>query len=81
MRDKIRSLCNAALLAGAVLLLIGLNFVFVKAGLPYQDPTPEMTLRWMAYFYAGATTLCWAIGLLAAGGLGRGLLHFIKRQE
>lgn len=80
MRNKIRSFCNAALLAGAVLLLIGLNFIIVKAGIPYQDPTPEMTVCWTAYFQAGIITLRWAIGLLAAGGLGRVLIHLIGKR-
>lgn len=73
MRDKLRLFCAAVLLAG-------LNFIFVKAGIPYQDPTPEMTLRWTAYFQAGIITLRWAIGLLAAGGLGRGLLHLAGKR-
>ena len=80
MRDKLRLFCAAVLLAGVVLLLVGLNFILVKAGIPYQDPTPEMTLRWTAYFQAGTITLRWAIGLLAAGGLGRVLTHLIGKR-
>lgn len=57
------------------LLLIGLYFLFCKAGPPYQDPTLEMSVRYLAYFYAGKLTLVWGGGLLAAGLAG----HFINR--
>lgn len=77
MRERLRLACTAVLLAGAVLLLIGLDFIFVKSGLPYQDPTPEMTLRWMAYHEAGVVTLRWAAGLLAAGGI----VYFLCRKR
>jgi len=34
------------LLFGGILLIAGLYYTCVKAGIPYQDPTPEMTAQY-----------------------------------
>lgn len=31
-------ICHAALLAGVIMLVIGLYHLVIKAGIPYQDP-------------------------------------------
>lgn len=71
MSNQLRSLSSGLLLAGAVLVLLGLWFLLVRAGLPYQDPTPEMNLRWLASYEAGRLDLCWGGGMLALGGVTR----------
>jgi flagellar biogenesis protein FliO len=38
---------------GIIILIIGLYYEWVKAGIPYQDPTPELTQRYLNYLYIG----------------------------
>lgn len=71
MSKKLSMVWSAVLLAGAILLGIGLWFLLCKAGLPYQDPTPEMTIRYEAYRMSGETVSLWGGGSLAAGAVGR----------
>lgn len=49
--------------SGGILVIAGLYFTVVKAGLPYQDPTPEMVAQYerdtgigMALLLAGLGT-------------------------
>ena len=77
MRNVLLTLCRAALAAGTVFAVIGLYLLVVKAGIPYQDPTPEMTARWMSAYQAGRRALTWGVGLLAAGGI----VHFLCRKR
>ena len=36
-----------------LVLIIGFYFSWGKAGIPYQDPTPEMTTKYMFYWNMG----------------------------
>ena len=44
--NSLKFSARAVILAGLIILLIGLYYWIVKAGIPYQDPTPEMQLRY-----------------------------------
>lgn len=50
MKEKTRHiLCqiiNSVILAGIIILLIGLYYWVVKAGIPYQEPTLEMQIEY-----------------------------------
>lgn len=55
------------MLLGAFLIAIGAYLCVIKAGLPYQDPTLEMQIKWSAYHTAGIYNLyCGAFVELAA---------------
>ena len=41
-----REISNAVLAAGVIILMIGLYYLVVKAGIPYQDPTVEMQIQY-----------------------------------
>jgi len=42
---------------GSIVLLVGIYSMFFKAGLPYQDPTPEMAKEWIFYYNLGEITV------------------------
>lgn len=47
MKGKARyGLLNSLILAGVILLLMGLYYWTIKAGIPYQDPTLEMQIQY-----------------------------------
>ena len=52
-----RRLGGSLLLAGVLMLALGLYYLVVKAGVPYQDPTPEMQLRYAVDQGVGAALL------------------------
>lgn len=61
--------CLALLAAGLGMLIVGLAYDVVFAGIPYQDPTPEMTASYThhARIARGIETvglLVWALGLI-----------------
>ena len=37
---------SSSIISGAVILLIGLYYLIIKAGIPYQDPTTEMQIQY-----------------------------------
>lgn len=65
MMTKVKCVFSAVLLAGVLLFLIGAYLCMVKAGIPYQDPTTEMTIQWTVYNIAGEYNLkCGAVTIL-----------------
>lgn len=50
MKGKIRNiLCqiiNAVIIAGLIILFIGLYYCVIKAGIPYQDPPLELQIQY-----------------------------------
>ncbi|MBQ2942288.1 MAG: hypothetical protein IJD97_08635 [Clostridia bacterium] len=54
MKSKI---INFIVIIGIIVFFIGVYSMFFKAGVPYIDPTPEMTRNWMFYYNVGKLTM------------------------
>jgi len=78
MKRVLTRLSPAMVLAGGILVLIGVYFLVCKAGLPYQDPTPEMTIRYSAYWMAGTITFEWGAALAVLGGAAKLICTHMK---
>ena len=50
MAEKIKNLfytlSNAAVLAGLIILAVGVYYVVIKAGIPYQDPPLDLQIQY-----------------------------------
>lgn len=55
--------------AGVLLLIAGLVYSVVFAGIPYQDPTPQMYATWKSYQRIGDSLMISGLVVLASGGL------------
>lgn len=55
--------------SGGILVIAGLYFTMVKAGLPYQDPTPEMVSQYERDMGIGM--------VLLLAGLGTGIFSLV----
>ena len=71
-----KKLAQALFLAGLIVLLIGLYYAIVKAGIPYQDPPLELQIQYAVNMGIGDTLtrdglLISVVGLIAWVLLGR----------
>lgn len=63
------SFVNAFIIAGIIVLMIGLYYSFIKAGIPYQDPPLELQIQYEIDYQIGEiltkigfiTTICSAV--------------------
>ncbi len=62
------------LAAGLFVLISGFVYDLMCAGIPYQDPTPEMSANYAWHFHIATT-----IGLIGLGVFAAGLLAVILR--
>lgn len=85
MKEKTRQiLCriiNSIILAGIIILLIGLYYMVVKAGIPYQDPTVEMQIKYAVNMGIGETLAANGFVLAVSGGIIRLVLWLINKRS
>lgn len=46
MKQKINLILDAVIIAGIIILFIGLYYSVIKAGIPYQDPPLELQIQY-----------------------------------
>ena len=69
LTSLLRRCCSTVFLAGLVILALGAYYAFVKAGVPYQDPTPEMQLSYAINEGIGRSQMIVGGIMAAAGGV------------
>lgn len=81
MNGNLKRLLGGLALAGAIILIFGLYFWLIRAGLPYQDPTPEMSFEWNVNYRVGEMlTLIGAVSFVA-GLIGKRVLKKVKHKD
>lgn len=82
MKEKVKhKLCqvfNAVILAGIMIFLIGLYYLVVKAGIPYQDPPIELQIQYAVNMGIGDILVGKGFVLAVCGGIVRLLLGLIR---
>lgn len=65
------NISNAVFLAGLIILVIGLYYLVIKAGIPYQDPTAEMQIQYAVNYGIGSVLSKAGLILAVCGGIAR----------
>lgn len=75
MKNKMKNLfckiSDAVLLAGLIILVIGLYYLIIKSGIPYQDPTVEMQIQYEIDYGIGSILSKAGLVLAVCGGIVR----------
>ena len=71
---------NAVLLAGLIILAIGLYYAVLKAGIPYQDPTVEMQIQYAVNHEIGGVLSTVGVTLVLCGGIVRFIMGRVARD-
>lgn len=66
-------------LLGLALIFLGFVYDVVFAGIPYQDPTPEMEARFL-WHKSVAATMGWVGLALSFVGLGLGIRRRLRKE-
>lgn len=81
MKEKIRNiLCqiiNAVIIAGLMILFIGLYYCAIKAGIPYQDPPLELQIQYEVNTRIGDILMGNGFVIAICGGVIRLLFELI----
>lgn len=71
-------LLNSFILAGVILLFMGLYYWMIKAGIPYQDPTLEMQIQYTVDLRIGEILLGNGFLIATCSGIIRLILKLIE---
>lgn len=77
--NKLKALVSAVWIAGIMLIFIGIYFLAVGAGIPYQDPTVELTIKWEANYLAGTMCTKCGVAFFIIGIVGYVVLRICRR--
>lgn len=81
LKNIFRQICNAAILSGLIILFIGLYYLVIKAGIPYQDPPLELQIKYAVNMEIGNVLLkTGTIIFLLSGILRLLLLRLLKSK-
>ena len=78
--ESLKSISRGFIIAGVILLLLGAYYLFIKAGIPYQDPTPELQLRYAVSSRVGDELLTAGLTALIVGIVGRVVTGIIGKN-
>ena len=85
MKERIwHCLCqtlNALIIAGIIILLIGLYYLIIKAGIPYQDPPLDLQLQYAVNTRIGSILTGTGFKMVILGGIFRFTLQFIGKNS
>ena len=62
---------RALLLVGLILVFVGLYYMVIKAGLPFQDAPPELQMRYERDMQIGGALVKYGFVVLVIGAVGR----------
>lgn len=69
--NKVKSVISSVIIAGIILFAIGFYLAAIKGGIPYQDPTAQMQIKWQAYKMAGEYNMSAGLLLTFCGVLAK----------
>lgn len=72
---------NAVILAGIIVLFIGIYYCVIKAGIPYQDPPLELQIQYAINMGIGGILVRDGILISVCGGVARLLLKLVLKEK
>lgn len=80
MKFYLRVTINSVILAGIILIFIGLYYSMIKAGIPYQDPPLELQIQYAIHLGIGNILRKNGLIIFLCGGVIRLLLWLICKK-
>ena len=77
----LKKLLFSVIIAGVIILLIGLYYLVIKAGIPYQDPTPELQFKYSVNMKVGETLTLLGFVITTAATLCRIIIGIISSEK
>lgn len=79
--NVLKRLFTSIILAGILVLSAGLYYLVIKAGIPYQDPTPELQLQYSINMGIGDVLTKIGLCTTVAGSICRIVIGILSRKK
>ena len=77
----LKSVFTSIVFAGILVLVIGLYYMVIKAGIPYQDPTPEIQLQYSINMGIGDVLTKMGLCTIMTGAICRIVIGFLSKKK
>lgn len=77
----LRLILNATILAGIIILFIGMYYWIFKAGIPYQDPPLELQIKYAINMGIGDILVKEGFRISICGGIARCLFKLVLKKK
>lgn len=81
MKDKMKSIINGVIISSIIFIIIGLYYLIIESGIPYQDAPMELLIKYEANQTVGEICLCFGIGLLIFWVILKVIVMLIKKRN
>lgn len=75
------SIVNAFIIAGIIILFIGIYYVMIKAGIPYQDPPLELQIQYEINAGIGSVLVRNGFNIAIFSGIMRVVLNLVLKMH
>jgi len=79
--NVLKKISSSVLIAGLIILVIGLYYLVIKAGIPYQDPTPELQIQYTVNMKIGEILSGLGFCMSIVAGICRIVLGIIGKKK
>ena len=79
--NPIKSILNGVIISGIIIFIIGLYYLIIKSGIPYQDPTEELRLQYAINMGIGETLIANGLLVFILGLIGRIIAFVLERKK
>lgn len=76
----LRQIANSVIMAGIFILLTGSYYCVIKAGIPDQDPPPELQIQYAVNMGIGDELIKDGLLISAGGGMARLIIKLVSRN-
>ena len=80
-KNAFHTICNAVILAGLIIFVIGAYYEVVKAGIPYQDPPLELQIQYAINLGIGDERCKISLFTILYGIVFRLIIWMIERKK
>ena len=81
MKIDAKTFFNSIAIAGCLIFASGVYYMIIRAGIPYQDPTPEMSLNYEINYRVGEILFTMGAAAFAVGAAGRVIIRLVKLKK
>ncbi|SDB13351.1 hypothetical protein [Butyrivibrio sp. INlla16] len=81
LRNIVKSIFHSLIIAGVVILTIGMYYWVIKAGIPYQDPPEELRIQYAVNMGIGDELIKDGAIISIAGVIGRVIVYLIGKKS
>lgn len=78
--NLVKKVLSSIIISGSIILVVGMYYLMIKAGIPYQDATPELQLQYSVNMGIGNVLTKLGLCMIIVGSVKRIIVGRVKKR-